>query len=51
MASAALFTRACPPAIVYSRVDTSLIPSAMPSSSNFPASHSGLEHGLIAQFC
>jgi hypothetical protein len=23
--------------------------SAVPSSSNFPASHSGLEHGLIAQ--
>ena len=38
------------PAIAYSRVGTG-IPSAVPSSSNFPASHSGLEHGLIAQSC
>src|SRR5262245_65897634 len=40
---------ASPPAIAYSRVDTGPIPSAEPSSSNFPASHSGLEHCLIAQ--
>jgi hypothetical protein len=41
--SAALLTRACPPAIAYSRVDTGRTPSAVPSSSNFPASHSGSE--------
>jgi hypothetical protein len=47
--SAALLTRACPPAIAYNRVDTGRTPSAVPSSSNFLASHSGLEHVLIAQ--
>jgi hypothetical protein len=47
--SAALFTRAWPPAIAYSRVDTSRTLSAVPSSSNFPASHSGLASGLVAQ--
>ena len=40
-----------PPAIAYSRVGTGRIPSTVPSNSNFPASHSGLEHGLIAQSC
>ena len=40
-----------PPAIAYSRVGRGRIPSAAPSNSNFPASHSGLEHGLIAQSC
>jgi hypothetical protein len=39
------------PAIAYSRVDTGGSRSAVPSSSNFPVSHSGLEHGLIAQSC
>jgi hypothetical protein len=39
------------PAIAYSRVDTGGIRSAVLSSSNFPVSHSGLELGLIAQFC
>jgi hypothetical protein len=47
--SAALLTRACPPAIAYSRVDTSRTLSAVPSSSNFPASYSGLASGLVAQ--
>jgi hypothetical protein len=37
------------PAIAYSRVDTGRNPSAVPSSSKFPASHSRLGHGLIAQ--
>jgi hypothetical protein len=46
--SAALLTRACPPAIAYSRVDTGRTPSAVPSSSNFPASHLGSQLGLIA---
>jgi hypothetical protein len=46
---AALLTSACPPAIAYSRVGTGWIPSAVPSSSNFPASHLGSELGLIAQ--
>src|SRR6516165_11382050 len=36
---AALLTRACRPAIAYSRVDTGRNPSAVPSSNNFPASH------------
>ena len=45
---AALLTSACPPAIAYSRVGTGT-PSAVPSSSNFPASHLGSESGLIAQ--
>ena len=40
-----------PPAIAYSRVDTGPIPSAVRSSSNLPASHSRLGHGLIAQSC
>jgi hypothetical protein len=40
---------ASPPAIAYSRVNTGLTPSAVPSSSNFPASHLGSELGLIAQ--
>jgi len=40
-----------PPAIAYSRVGTGRTPSAVPSNSNSPASHSGLEHGLIAQSC
>ena len=40
-----------PQAIAYSRVDTGPSPSAVPSNSNFQASHSGLEHGLIAQSC
>jgi hypothetical protein len=43
-------TAACPPAIAYSRVDTGRTPSAAPSSSKFPASHSGLALGLIARF-
>jgi hypothetical protein len=38
-----------PQAISYSRVDTGRNPSAVPSSSKFPASHSRLGHGLIAQ--
>ena len=38
-------------AIAYSRVHTGPVPSAVPSSSNSPASHSRLEHGLIAQSC
>ena len=37
------------PAIAYSRVGTDRTPSAVPSSSNFPASHLGSELGLIAQ--
>ena len=37
------------PAIAYSRVGTGRTPSAVPSSSNFPASHLGSELGLIAQ--
>jgi hypothetical protein len=45
---AALLTSACQPAIAYSRVGTGRTPSAMPSSSNFPASHLGSD-GLIAQ--
>jgi len=36
-------------AIAYSRVDTGRTPSAVLSSSNFPASHFGSEHGLIAR--
>jgi hypothetical protein len=40
---------ASPPAIAYSRVNTGLTPSAVSSSSNFPASHLGSELGLIAQ--
>ena len=40
---------ASPPAIAYSRVNTGLTPSAVPSSSNFPASHLGSELGLSAQ--
>src|SRR5262249_52927931 len=39
---AALLTSACPPAIAYNRVGTGCrSPSAVPSSSNFPASHIG----------
>src|SRR5262249_20835574 len=37
------------PAIAYSRVGTGRTPSAVPSSSNPPASHSYSELGLIAQ--
>jgi len=40
-----------PPAIAYSRVDIGPIPSAVPSNSNLPASHSRLGHGLIAWSC
>src|SRR5262249_36993067 len=39
----------CRPPIAYSRVDTGRNPSAVPSSSNFPASHLGSQLGLIAQ--
>jgi hypothetical protein len=39
------------PAIAYSRVGTGRTPSAVPSSSNFPASRLGSELGLIAQSC
>jgi hypothetical protein len=39
------------PAIAYSRGGTGRTPSAVPSSSNFPASHLGSELGLIAQSC
>ena|ERR671936_1166606 len=38
-------------AIAYSRVGTGRTPSAVPSSSNFPASHWASEPGLIAQSC
>jgi len=44
-----LFTSACRPAIAYSRLGTGRTPSAVPSSSNFPASHLGSELGPIAQ--
>jgi hypothetical protein len=37
------------PAIAYSKVSTGRTPSAVPSSSNFPASHLGSEPGLIVQ--
>ena len=40
-----LFTSACRPAIAYSRLGTGRTPSAVPSSSNFPASHLGSEFG------
>jgi len=43
-----LLTSACRPAIAYSRVGTGT-PSAVPSSSNLPASHLGLALGLIAR--
>ena len=43
-----LLTSACGPAIAYSRVDTGRNPSAVPSSSKFPASHLDSELGLIA---
>jgi hypothetical protein len=46
---ATLLTNACRPAIAYSRVGTGRTPSAVPSSSNFPASHLGSKLGLIAQ--
>src|SRR5262249_46934359 len=46
---AALLTSACRPATAYSRVGTDRTPSAVPSSSNFPASHLGSELGLIVQ--
>src|SRR5215471_9986342 len=46
---AALLTSACRPAIAYSRVGTGRTPSAVPSSSNFPASHLGSKLGLVAQ--
>src|SRR5215468_11183345 len=39
----------CRPAIAYSRVDTGRNPSAVPSNSNFPASHLGSQLSLIAQ--
>jgi hypothetical protein len=39
------------PAIAYSRVGTGQTPSAVLSSSNFPASVLGSELGLIAQSC
>jgi hypothetical protein len=42
-------TSACRPTIAYSRVGTGRTPSAVPSSSNFPACHLGLEPILIAQ--
>jgi hypothetical protein len=45
---AALLTSACRPAIAYSRVGTGRTLSAVPSSSNFPASHLGSKLGLIA---
>ena len=48
---ASVLRTACRPAIAYSRVDTGRNPSAVPSSSNFPASHLGSELGLIAQSC
>jgi hypothetical protein len=37
------------PAIAYSRIGTARILSAVPSSSNFPASHLGSEFGSIAR--
>jgi len=37
------------PAIAYSRVGTDRTPSAVPSSSNSPTAHLGLELALIAQ--
>jgi hypothetical protein len=37
------------PAIAYSRVGTARTLPAVPSSSNFPASHLGSEFGLIAR--
>src|SRR6478672_10438097 len=46
-----LLTSAGRPAIAYSRVRTSGTPSAVPSSSNVPASHLGSELALIAQSC
>src|SRR5262244_462332 len=46
----ARYARLPGPAIAYSRLGTGRTPSAMPSSSNFPASHlRGSELGLIAQ--
>ena len=45
----ALLMSACWPAIAYSRVGTGRTPSEVLSSSNFPASHLGLELPLIAQ--
>jgi hypothetical protein len=39
----ALLTSACRLAIAYNRVGTGQTPSAVPSSSNFPASHLGSE--------
>jgi hypothetical protein len=45
-------TGVCPnwwPPKAYSRVDTGRNPSAVPSSSNFPASHLGSQLGVIAQ--
>jgi len=42
-------TSACGPAIAYNRRGTGRTRSAVPSSSNFPASHLGSELGLIAQ--
>jgi hypothetical protein len=46
---ATLLTSACRPAIACSRVDRGLTPSAVLSSSNFPAAHLGSELDLIAQ--
>jgi hypothetical protein len=44
-----IISSACRPAIVYSRVGTGRTLSAVPSSSNFPASHlGGSKLGLIA---
>src|SRR6516225_10980455 len=40
----------CRPPIAYSRVDTGWHPSAVPSNSNFPASHLGSQLGLIGHF-
>ncbi len=43
-----IISSACRPAIAYSRVGTGRTLSAVPSSSNFPASHLGSKLGLIA---
>src|SRR5262244_840452 len=45
----ARYARLPGPAIAYSRLGTGRTPSAVPSSSNFPASHLGSELGLIVQ--
>jgi hypothetical protein len=48
--TAALLTSACRLAFAYNRVGRGRTPSAVPSSSNSPASHLSSELGLIAQF-